>query len=94
MWYSVRGREIRHQFREVFLIIQSAGQPSIGKRERGRHLKLAGGLPKRGVVLVELHCVGKHELDVLRELSDIRVLLPLEVFLKKGPSKSPTTVAM
>ena len=58
------------------------------------HLKLAGGLPKRGVVLVELHCVGKHELNILCELSNIRVLLPLEVFLRKGPSKSPTTVVM
>ena len=42
------------------------------------------------MILVELHCVGKHELDVLRKLSNIRILLPLKVFLKKGLSKRST----
>jgi hypothetical protein len=39
------------------------------------------------VVLIELHCVGKHELDVLRKLSNIRVLLSLEVFLRNRSIK-------
>jgi hypothetical protein len=55
----------------------------MGRREK--YLELAGCLPERGAVLVELHCVGKHELDVLRKLSNIRVLLPFKVFLRKGP---------
>ena len=71
----------------MFLIVLSAGRPSI-KRKRGRYLELAGCLPERGVILVKLHCVGKHELDVLRKLSNIRILLPLKVFLRKGMSKS------
>jgi hypothetical protein len=67
----------------------------MSRRERGRYPELAGSLPERGVVLVELHCVGKHELDVLRELSNIRVLFPLKVFLGKGSSsKSPTGVVV
>jgi hypothetical protein len=67
----------------------------MSRRERGRHLELAGCLPERGVVLVELHCVGKHELDVLRKLSNIRVLFPLKVFLGKvSSSKSPTGVVV
>ncbi len=72
--------------------LKSVGRQSTGRGERTRHLELPGCLPERGVVLVELHCVGKHELDVLRKLSNIRVLLPLKVFLRKGLSKSSASV--
>ena len=64
------------------------------REERGRHLQLAGCLPERGVILVELHGVGKHELYVLRKLCNIRILLPLEVFLRKGPSKSLPSIVI
>jgi hypothetical protein len=40
------------------------------------------------MILVKLHCVRKHELDVLGELSDIRVLLPFKVFLRSVFVKS------
>ena len=68
--------------------------PVNKEKKRGRHLELAGCLPERGMILVKLHCVGKHELDVLRKLSNIRILLPLKVFLRKGPSKSLPIVVM
>ena len=34
------------------------------------------------MILVELHRVRKHEFDVLRKLSDIRVLFPFKMFLR------------
>ena len=46
------------------------------------HLELTCCFPERGVVFVKLHCVGKHELDILRKLSGIRVFFALEVFLE------------
>ena len=48
------------------------------------YLELTRCLPKRGIVFVKLHCVGKHELDILRKLGSIGVFFALEVFLKKG----------
>jgi hypothetical protein len=40
--------------------------------ERGHmHLEMKRCFPERSVVFVELHCVGKHELDILRELGGI-----------------------
>ena len=41
------------------------------------YLELAGCLPKRGVILVELHRVRKHEFNILREVCSIQILLPL-----------------
>jgi hypothetical protein len=40
------------------------------------------------MILIKLHCVRKYELDVMRELSDIRVLLPFKVFLRSVFVKS------
>ena len=46
------------------------------------YLKLTRCLPERGVILIKLHCVGKHELNILRKLSSIRVFFALKVFLE------------
>lgn len=46
------------------------------------------------MVLVKLHGVGKHELYVLRKLSNIRILLPLKMFLRKALSKVTPGVVM
>jgi hypothetical protein len=70
------------------LVVRQQGE------ERDTHLELVGCLPERSVILVKLHCVGKHELDVLRKLSNIRTFLPLKVFLRKGLSKSLLGVVM
>ena len=48
------------------------------------HLELTCCFPERSVVFVELHCVGKHELDILRKLRGIRVFFALEVFLEES----------
>ena len=48
------------------------------------HLELTCCFPERGVVFVELHCVGKHELDILRKLGGIGVFFALEVFLERS----------
>jgi hypothetical protein len=50
--------------------------------EEGWHLELARCFPERGMILVELHRIRKHELDVVSKLCNGRVLLSFEVFLR------------
>jgi hypothetical protein len=52
------------------------------------YLELAGCLPKRGVILVELHRIRKHEFNILRKVCSIQILLPLKVFLRRSSLKS------
>jgi hypothetical protein len=56
---------------------------SQSKATKVGYLELAGRLPKRGVILVELHCIGEDKLNILSKLRNAEIFLPLEMFLKR-----------